>query len=57
MGLKTVEPAEKEKFKELNRLRMKLYRDKNRKLPYAHRGKYREPTVEPKENKGVDKHE
>jgi hypothetical protein len=34
-------PEEKEKFKELNRLRMKLYRDRSRKLKYAPRGKYR----------------
>jgi hypothetical protein len=49
MGLKSVTPEEKEKFKELNRIRMKLYRDKDRKLTYAHRGKYR-TQEEKKEN-------
>jgi hypothetical protein len=40
MGLATT-PEEKEQFKQLNRLRMKAYRDKDRKLKYAPRGKYR----------------
>jgi hypothetical protein len=35
-------PEEKEQFKALNRLRMKSYRDKTRKLKYAPRGKYRD---------------
>jgi len=49
MGLKNVEPEEQERFKELNRLRMKLWRDKKRKLKYAHRGKYRQDeSVTPK---------
>lgn len=41
MGLNTT-PEEKEQFKTLNRLRMKAYRDKSRKLKYAPRGKYRQ---------------
>ena len=40
MGLNTT-PEEKQKFRELNRLRMKSYRDKTRKLKYAPRGKFR----------------
>ena len=40
MGINST-PEEKEQFKILNRLRMKAYRDKNRKIKYAPRGKYR----------------
>ena len=40
MGINST-PEEKEQFKALNRLRMKAYRDKDRKLKYAPRGKYR----------------
>lgn len=38
MGL-NVTPEEKEKFRELNRLRMKTWRDKTRVRKYAPRGK------------------
>ncbi|MDD4326151.1 MAG: hypothetical protein PHC63_06975 [Candidatus Bathyarchaeota archaeon] len=41
MGINST-PEEKEQFKALNRLRMKSYRDKTRKLKYAPRGKYRD---------------
>lgn len=37
-----VTPEEKEQYKRLNRLRMKAYRDKTRKLKYAPRGQYRD---------------
>jgi hypothetical protein len=36
-----VTPEDKAKFDELNRIRMKLYRDKTRQRKYAPRGKHR----------------
>ena len=45
MGL-NMTPEEKEKFKELNRLRMKTWRDKTRVRKYSPRGKNKQTGVE-----------
>lgn len=55
MGINST-PEEKEQFKALNRLRMKAYRDKDRKLKYAPRGKYRlDSCVQTNQKEGVEK--
>ena len=41
-----VTPEEKEKFRQLNRLRMKTYRDRKRQRKYAPRGQYKQQTEE-----------
>lgn len=46
-----VTPEEMEKFKELNRIRMKLYRDKDRKHKYTPRKKCDVPNNSKEEKK------